>query len=425
MKKHKQIREASTSLSSPGDSGVAMSTGLDSYAAFEARAIKIGLEPEVIKLLKDGGVNSFGSYAFVTAYQPGQGDEQPLVDSLKTIMKRAPTATEMIGLRRLFFESCTLALSELQQRSENNSNPEPSKMPIAERNSRLALQRDRLKGVHFSTETEPSHKLADLVNQFAIDQSVEWLPWEKLTSRSSEITHSEKDLRISFDSSGNLKLAPKESANEAPVNGEMRIRQALARRARAFDLAELCSFTKMEEWHEKLFEAYQREPLPNAMPLSLSQLREADKVLFRKLAEKTRGSLMQKTDGTKPMEAAMDDLMNCAEVQFCLIPMVKQSRTPSTSFEHSSPKSKGKTKSPNKPKNDFQQKHAGGKGNHIVLPPGCHQMTPEGKPLCNLFNKGRCTFAKAGKRCRRGYHLCWKCFKPVPYASCDHGGSVE
>ncbi|CAK9111846.1 unnamed protein product, partial [Durusdinium trenchii] len=336
-----------------------MSTGLDSYAAFEARAIKIGLEPEVIKLLKDGGVNSFGSYAFVTAYQPGQGDEQPLVDSLKTIMKRAPTATEMIGLRRLFFESCTLALSELQQRSENNSNPEPSKMPIAERNSRLALQRDRLKGVHFSTETEPSHKLADLVNQFAIDQSVEWLPWEKLTSRSSEITHSEKDLRISFDSSGNLKLAPKESANEAPVNGEMRIRQALARRARAFDLAELCSFTKMEEWHEKLFEAYQREPLPNAMPLSLSQLREADKVLFRKLAEKTRGSLVQKADGTKPMEAAMDDLMNCAEVQFCLIPMVKQSQAPSTSFEHSSPKGKGKTKSPNKPKNDFQQKHAG------------------------------------------------------------------
>ena len=159
--------------------------------------------------------------------------------------------------------------------------------------------------------------------------------------------------------------------------------------------------------------------------LSLSQLREADKVLFRKLAEKTRGSLVQKADGTKPMEAAMDDLMNCAEVQFCLIPMVKQSRTPSTSFEHSSPKGKGKTKSPNKPKNDFQQKHAGGKGSHIVLPPGCHQMTPEGKPLCNLFNKGRCTFAKAGKRCRRGYHLCWKCFKPVPYASCDHGGSVE
>ena len=173
-------------------------------------------------------------------------------------MKRAPTATEMIGLRRLFFESCTLALSELQQRSENNSNPKPSKMPIAERNSRLALQRDRLKGVHFSTETEPSHKLADLVNQFA-----KWLPWQKLTSRSSEITHSEKDLRISFDSSGNF--PKKESANEAPVNGEMRIRQALARRARAFDLAELCSFTKMEEWHEKLFEAYQREPLPNAM----------------------------------------------------------------------------------------------------------------------------------------------------------------
>ncbi|CAL1146023.1 unnamed protein product [Cladocopium goreaui] len=139
-------------------------------------------------------------------------------------MGRAPTNAETIALRRLFFESSTLAVNEFKQRSERDETAEPTKMPVAERNARLEDQKKRLPGLHFSPETEPSHKLVDAVCQMATDQTLEWTPWEKLTSRSSEVTHSQKDLKFSLDSQGSVKVAAKTQSPDANVTGEMRVR---------------------------------------------------------------------------------------------------------------------------------------------------------------------------------------------------------
>ena len=394
-----------------------MPTGLESEAAFRARATEIGLPDDAIDRLKDGGVRSFGAYAFITSYQPGQADEAPLITALTDTMGRAPTNAETIALRRLFFESSTLAVNEFKQRSERDETAEPSKMPIAERNARLEDQKKRLPGLHFSPETEPSHKLVDTVCQMATDQTLEWTPWEKLTSRSSEITHSQKDLKFSLDSQGSVKVAAKMQSPDANVTGEMRVRQALNRRARAVDLAQLCAYTTVEAWHERIFEVLQKEPAPNAMGVTMHQLKEADKMLFRKLAEKTRGTLAQQSDGSKPMETHFEACANNAEVQFCLIPMVKGAPR-ANAVENPSPKPKGKGKGNGKVKKDYN------KPSYVVgtqqLPPNCHQMTPQGKPICNTFNRGACDFAKPGKRCKRGFHVCWQCFKPKPFSTCDH-----
>ena len=78
------------------------------------------------------------------------------------------------------------------------------------------------------------------------DQSLQWIPWEQLTSRSAEITHSEKDWKLSFDSNGSLKVAQKFVSPEAVVTGDLKVKAALNRRSRAFDLAALCKYTVME-----------------------------------------------------------------------------------------------------------------------------------------------------------------------------------
>ena len=395
-----------------------MATGLESAAAFRTRALEIGLTDAVVDLLKDGGVSSFGGLAFITNYQPGQADEGPLITALTQTMGRAPTNAETIGLRRLFFESSTLAVNEFRQRSERDETAEPAKMPVAERNARLEDQRKRLQGVHFSPETEPSHKLVDTVCQMGTDQTLEWTPWEKLTSRGSEITHSQKDLKFSLDGQGGVKVLAKVQSPDANINGDIRVRQALHRRSRAFDLAQLCSFTLMEEWHERIFEVMHREPAPNAMPVTMHQLKEADKTLFRKMAEQTRGKLTMLADGTKPMEAALKTCMDNAEVQFCLIPMVKAVGRPAVPDSPSSPKGKSKGKGQGKVRKEFVKPYTPAVAPQ--LPPNCSQMTPEGKPICNTFNRSGCSFAKPGKRCKRGFHLCWQCFKPKPYSSCDH-----
>eukprot|EP00438_Fugacium_kawagutii_P020043 Skav228255 [mRNA] locus=scaffold1171:24529:25719:+ [translate_table: standard] len=390
-----------------------MSTAIDSEADFRARGAQIGVTTAVLDLLKAGGVSSYGSFAFITPYQPGQPDETPLITALSRVMGRAPTNQEQIGLRRLFFESVTLAINDLKQRQDRDDAAEPTRLPVAERNARLADQKTRLAGVHFSSETEPSHKLVDTVNQMGVDQTLEWIPWEKLTNRASEITHTTKDFKLSFDSHGGIKVAQKHSSPDMVLTGELMVRQALNRRARAFDLAQLCSYNMMETWHERIFELLHRESTSNAHQVTMAQLKEADQMLFRKLAEKTQGNLTQAADGTRPMQTHFNDCMNHPEVQFCLIPRVKaaKSEPQQASSQHANQKNKSKGKGNGKVRNDTKDKPA-------ALPPGCNQMTPQNKPICNTYNRGKCAFAKDGKRCKFGFHVCWKCFKPKPYYLC-------
>ena len=176
-------------------------------------------------------------------------------------------------MRRLFFEACALAVTNIKQKAERDDAAEPVRLAIAERSSRLADQKARLVGVHFSPECEPSRKLVDTVCQMGADQSLQWIPWEQLTSRSAEITHSEKDWKLSFDSNGSLKVAQKFVSPEAVVTGDLKVKAALNRRSRAFDLAALCKYTVMEQWHKHVFEIVNRDPPPNAMPLSLQQVK--------------------------------------------------------------------------------------------------------------------------------------------------------
>ena len=125
------------------------------------------------------------------------------------------------------------------------------------------------------------------------DQQISWVPWERLTNRASEAVNSKKDLQITFDASGSLKLSKAQNDQVGAISGEIQVRQALQRRARAFDLAHICSYQIMEAWHEKLFEILQREPPPNCSRVTMQQAKEADRMLWKKLAENTHEEMLR------------------------------------------------------------------------------------------------------------------------------------
>ena len=52
---------------------------MDSEASFEDRARQIGDPPDGIAALKRRSLNTFGKFAFLSAYQPGSADEGPLI----------------------------------------------------------------------------------------------------------------------------------------------------------------------------------------------------------------------------------------------------------------------------------------------------------------------------------------------------------
>ena len=131
----------------------------------------------------------------------------------------------------------------------------------------------------------------------------------------------------------------------------------------------------MEEWHERIFEVMHRDADPNSMPVTMHQLKEADKMLFGKMTEQTCGKLTMLANGTKPMEAALKIRMDCAEVQFCLIPMVKAAGRPAVQDGPSSPKGKLKGKGEGKVRKELVKPYTSNVASQ--LPPNCSQMAPE------------------------------------------------
>ncbi|CAE7214265.1 unnamed protein product [Symbiodinium sp. CCMP2592] len=339
---------------------------------------------------------------------------------------------------RLWYEASTTAMGELKQKVERSDSAEPIRLAVAERTTRIEEQRRRLNGVHFSSDSEPSYRVTDLVFQQGTDQQLIWLPWEKYTSRAQEIVSSKSDLSISFDNSGNLRLNKKFQDAQCSLTGELQVRQALQRRSLCYDLAQLCAYSVMEAYHEEMFSLLSRPPVPGRMCITMGQVKEADKVLFLKIAEETRGALSVRPDGSKPMELQLLALKAQPQVQFCVIPGAASPATPYRvePYETWIPGGKGfKGKKGKTGKGKDGKGKTRGKqnqGSEVPQPPPAYvicaarwlfqQRSRRCSDFCFPYNKDGCKFAK-DKRCRRGKHICWKCFKPHSYTACTKGGA--
>ena len=191
-----------------------------------------------------------------------------------------------------------------------------------------------------------------------------------------------------------------------------------------FDQAKLCSYMEMERYHDELFQAQAmcRDPPPNCLCISMAQVKEADRQLFMRISELTKGTLSLRPDGSMPFESHLTTTKNSAHIQFFMIPQPKPSRFAPYTPPKGGSKGKGKGKR--------------GKGEHggksdpskpaVDIPDGCSAMEPaSGKPICFPLNRDGCKFAKAGKRCRRGLRICWRCFKEHPFSPMHDGWSLN
>ena len=392
-------------------------SGANSTPVFKQRAAELGLGAELIQSLDTAQINTFARLAYLTTYQPGQPDDSVLFDKLTDVVGRELVDFERANVRQLFYEASAVAIAELKQRVERGESTEPVVIPLAERMHRMQNQRTRLGGVHFSVHTEPSNKLVDQAFQMVSDQQLTWLPWQKLASRADELQLVKKDMHLVFDSQGSLKMTKKDIEAQSDLKGEIQIRAALRRRAMAFDLTGTISFQVHEVWHEKLFENLSKTPPTGYRSTSLEQCKEADKLLWTRLSELTRGNLKVNPDGTSPVQAHFEALTIAPDVMMLLQPL---------------PQAHGPANLRSGPYNDKKGNPKGGKkgtskgdkssGSQPQLPENCVARNAENKPICFNYNWGRCKRAVAGKRCDRGYHVCFKdkCFKNKPFIECTH-----
>ena len=380
-------------------------------AVFSDRALSAGLSVAVVDLLKEAGIDTIAKTAFCSSYLPGNPDESPTQQAFKDALKREYTASEMAAFRYLYNECYAIVSQEMKVLVERSADAtDTRRLTNVERADRYQKQVKRLTGLNIKGFLEPSDSLVDIACTQYDNNRLAYIPWEKCTSRTDE---QEKDLKkdqtLTLDvTSGKLKVDKKKDEILADVQSDLKVQQALQRRALAYDQANVVGFHELSKWHDKLLKARLTDPPPGYSRISFSQMERADRKFFAELCDQTRSGIQTVTEG-RPVELALKDCMFDAEVLHCLQPLpaaqgggsVSAIREPNN--VRSQPyKAKGKGKTPSADK---------GKGKGKVMPHemvalGCRATTNAGQPICYSFSLGNCTEKPVKGRCSKGFHVC-------------------
>ena len=404
---------------------------LESEAVFADRARSFKITEEVITALKAKGWSTHGSYAFSCGHPPGASNEQLFVDSvLKAVLgdDGDPRRVMDAGLRRLFFESYTLCAADMRSKVERSGDDAPRKLPTAERNDRLDKLITKMSSLNIEGPNEPSNHLVDIVVSMHDDGVLRYISWAECTTREMEMSKTKVDKAWMSDSAGLIREHSFLQLENADTGSDLKLVQALTRRGLALELGRVCSFTKHEVLVRLLIGEYQRSPPHGFRPTSLAQVERADREVFRRIAELTRGGLQGLLGGALPFEVALDRVLAEAGVRMLLIPMQSSSSsaakevsvTTGATGQLESPVKKGKTR--NDRRRDKKVKKAEGAAAPVKpAPPAPDKAawargvpknlkgsasTPDGKPICFGYNSDGC---KNGKDCRRE-HVCMVCF---------------
>ena len=389
---------------------------LDSRVAFSERAKEVGLSQGQVDALAAKGVRTFAQYAYCTTYQPGHSDDKALLDFLADAFGAPLEAGEAASCRRLFFESHALSLEDLKSRVERSESSEARTLPLAEKMERLKQVKKKLAGISFTPQTEPSHSLIDKVCQQAEDNVVSYIDLTKCTSRHDESLQNRTDTSLALDSSGGLRVAKKLKTEDIPINGEHRLRLAFQRRAVAYEIANIASFSVLDHWTQRLLEKMNEPPVAGYRPVTMEQALNTDKAVWSRVSNETRNNLASTPPNPKPFDIAFEKFSNHPEVLFHLHPLPLTRADLGT--HHPDPKGKNKDWKGDG-NGDTKGKGKGKKG--IAIPDNCSLYTQDNKQVCKRFQLGLCKAKiKPGKRCMLGYHLCWKtgCNKPHPGNEC-------
>eukprot|EP00435_Cladocopium_sp_Y103_P051676 s1612_g16.t1 len=408
---------------------------MESKASFKARALEIGIESDVLDRLIAAGLTSFSKLAYVCAVNPSSGDDSKLKKALEDLLGNVITPVQMISFRQLWFESYTIAMTELEERVKKTPLDTPKALPLAERMVRVEKQKKDLPGLVFDQFSEPAHCLTDKAHAMIEDGVLQYIPPEKCLSRHDEIQNQKTEQQVSFDSQGNLKITKRASDLSCATSGELRLRQALTRKALACDQAGLCSFKKLEEWHNQMMHATMRAPPSGHKYVTMQQVLNADRELWSLMSQDSRGTLKVSTGADPPLDKLIDKLRESPQILCFMTPLPGASAS-QPSKPQPQPAAPKANPGPKRPASDSagprpfpktknrRTTESGGKTVKDLLsslPPNCVSKTEAGKFICLHFNNGTCRRQKSSS-CNMGLHMCYYkgCNQKRPYIECSH-----
>ena len=396
-----------------------------STAALRDRALKAGLSTEETEAIIDSNVSSMAQFAFAISPPGSAPTEQDVRDFFNG--KVAVNLGTITSTKLLVFECHTLVVANIK--SEVNKKDDStcqSTLPTAERDRRIADQKQRLAGLRLKGDEEVAHSSYDLVFTMLEKDVVTYLHPEKFVTRRSELLHKKPAKQLSLDQDS---LTVKEKPLDMVCNTrtELELVQAFGRRALAFDLVGLTSYELMNAYHAELLSHLQEDPPPGYTQVSVTQVLRADRAVFLHLAE-VLTTLKRNTAGELPLEKELMTTLARPNVSFHLLPLAAAAPPKATPKANPNsnkrkredqghpapaPPNKGQPRSKGRGKGKSKRK---GRGPNVPKDlVGKALETQDGRRICWPYNmQNGCQDAPPGGQCQRGAHVCAEpgCGKP-------------
>ena len=403
---------------------------VDSVAVFMALVEKLGLGTFIPKFIENGWT-THGIFAFAANYKPGFPDDSALRDEVLVRLTDGDRDHPiMASVRRLHFESFTQFTEAAKRMSGQRHDSMPLEIPAPERSARLEILRESLPGVRIVGDLVPSDVLTDKFADMQQRGTLLYLPWVELGRRDLEMQLGNKGREEYWKKNAAGILCEHSYAVDAPadISTALKLHKALQRRGFAMQMANLLTYKSHELLTAWLLEEFQREPLPGYHSITLEQVELADKQVFMRLSEISRGFLApHPEDGSMPLDHHMPIVLADYRIIMLLAPAkIAESRGTKRGLDDD-----GALDKMRKENQRLQQALAaskadkrgakvgggkvkgGGKGGAgkktATMPKELEGMeaTWKGKRICFGFNmKSGCSLKVKNGECDKGLHVC-------------------
>ena len=171
------------------------------------------------------------------------------------------------------------------------------RLPAAEKQARLDLQKKRLAGLKIMGELSPSHHLLDQVNAMVETGVISWIAPSKCSKRDDEVQENIKPATSTLQvEQSTLKLAQVPVIANADVGTELKLQWAMQRRGVAMDQCRLLDWSVHEDWVQWLLQSLTKDVPSGFAGVKLDQVIRADKELWTILAQQQSKSLKPVND---------------------------------------------------------------------------------------------------------------------------------
>lgn len=402
-----------------------MATLIESEAVFQARLKAMGLE-RMIGEFSRRGWGKMSTFAFASSWTPGVGDDTSFKNKVLTPLLGSEDHADAPKVRKLYFESYTMVAADLKSKLDVGTEDaaKVKKLPIAERKSRWETVKANYPSLNFQVESmEPAYGIVDKCHAMKVDGEVRYLAPHEIPTRDQELQSVKTEESIKKDASGHLRAHDESKLPEANTKTDLLMRQAYTRRGIALEMADVVTFTKHEKLIDKLFAEHQREPPPGYSHVSLRQVADADRRLWKIMAEGCNGDLGRTAGGDRVGDVLLEAAMQDPAFMTMLLPLPGYKAASSSYEVEEAPTGAGKRKL-QKENQKLKERlraleHAPGpklknpKKAPVKMPKALWGLEPmkEGERICFGFNMDGCSHQASNGKCDRGLHVCMRCWK--------------